>query len=85
MHHTTSRSASSVAPSQRTIPWVNFWVACATPSVILAAIASPVMARTITQVGRLGEDLLRGERLPLLHFPPDAPSDAAGRSRGKID
>jgi hypothetical protein len=76
MNHSTPRPASPVAPIKRTIPWVDLWVGCATPPVILAAIGSQVMARAIAQMGRLGEDLLRGERLPLLHFPPDSPTDS---------
>jgi hypothetical protein len=74
MNSPTPRPASSsIMP--RPIPWVDLWVGCATPPVIFAAIGSQVMARAIAQMGRLGEDLLRGERLPLLHFPPDASID----------
>jgi hypothetical protein len=75
MNDSTPRPASPVSPIRRTIPWVDFWVGCATPPVILAAIGAQLMTQAIGQVGRLGEDLLRGERLPLLHIPPDSPTD----------
>lgn len=75
MNDSTPLPPSPVARMTRTIPWVDFWIGCATPPVILAAIGAPVMGRAIGQVGRIGEDLLRGERLPLLHIPPDSPTD----------
>jgi hypothetical protein len=50
-------------------PWIDLSLGLATPPVLMAAIGAQVMGRSLVAISRLSEDLLRGERLPLLHFP----------------
>ncbi len=49
--------------------WIDLSLGLATPPVLLAAIGAQVMGRSLVAISRLSEDLLRGERLPLLHSP----------------
>jgi hypothetical protein len=57
-------------------PWADLWVGLATPPVVIAAIIAPQLGRSVQQIGRFSEDLLRGERLPVLHSP-DRPAPPA--------
>jgi hypothetical protein len=51
-------------------------VGLAIPPFLLAAIGGQLMGRSIAAMGRLSEDLLRGDRLPVLHFPPQPPPES---------
>jgi hypothetical protein len=59
---------------QNPINWAELCVGLATPPVVIAAIVAPLLGRSLPQIGRFGEDLLRGERLPVRPFldRPDA-------------
>jgi hypothetical protein len=50
-------------------PWIDLSLGLATPPVLLVAIGAQVLGRSLVAISRLSEDLLRGERLPLLHSP----------------
>jgi hypothetical protein len=54
---------------QTPIAWAELCVGLVTPPVVVAAIVAPLLGRSLQQIGRFSEDLLRGERLPVLHFP----------------
>ncbi|MBE9028317.1 hypothetical protein IQ266_00920 [filamentous cyanobacterium LEGE 11480] len=47
----------------------NLLVGLATPPMILAVIGSHTVTQSISAISQLSEDLLRGDRLPVLHFP----------------
>ncbi len=64
-------------------PWIDLSLGLATPPVLLAAIGAQVMGRSLVAISRLSEDLLRGERLPLLHSPPSGGKSVdAGAEKG---
>lgn len=48
-------------------------VSMATPPILLAVIGGQLAVRSIAAAGQLSEDLLRGDRLPVLHFPQSPP------------
>jgi hypothetical protein len=67
-------------------PWIDLSLSLATPPVLLMAIGSQVLGRSLVTISRLSEDLLRGERLPLLHSPScgaKSPDDEAEKDHPK--
>jgi hypothetical protein len=71
------------SPARSRQPWIDLSLGLATPPVLLVAIAWPVVGRSIATLSRWSEDLLRGERLPLRHFPSsDGKSMDTGAEKG---
>jgi hypothetical protein len=64
-------------PTSRPLGWAEICIGLATPPIVLAAIVTPVMGRSLQQISRWSDDLLRGERLPLLPFPFPPPTPKA--------
>jgi hypothetical protein len=46
----------------------EIFISLATPGVILAALAGKIAARSLESLGLLSEDLLRGDRLPVIEL-----------------
>ncbi len=47
----------------------TIWLSLVTSPFILGFLAVSFLSETLTQLGRASEELFRGTRLPLLHFP----------------
>ncbi|MBK4732827.1 hypothetical protein JJD41_23590 [Oxynema sp. CENA135] len=45
-------------------------VSLATPSVLLAILGTQAIGEMLQSLGQASEEIFRGDRLPVLHFPP---------------
>lgn len=56
--------------SQNSSPLVpTIWLSLMTSPFILLFLAVSFLSETLTQLGQASEELFRGTRLPVLHFP----------------
>lgn len=60
-------------PTRSTVQLSEICVGLVTPTVIVAAIGLQWGSSWLTQISQFGDDLWRGERLPILHFPAEPP------------
>lgn len=51
----------------------TIWLSLVTSPFILGFLALNFLSETLTQLGRASEELFRGTRLPVLHFPDFEP------------
>lgn len=58
----TSVEAKSLVPPE-------FLLSLATAPVLLALVGSKVLTEAIRELGVFSEEIFRGDRLPVLHFP----------------
>lgn len=67
---TPSEQSASQASSSTT-PWVSpeLLLSLATPPLLIALVGSRVLADAVRELGLLSEEVFRGDRLPVLHFP----------------
>jgi hypothetical protein len=65
----TDQSTDQLTATTKPLGLGDLCVGLATPPVIVAAIGLQWGGSLLAQVSALGDDLWRGERLPILHFP----------------
>jgi hypothetical protein len=59
---------------QKSSPLVpTIWLSLVTSPFIIGFLAVSFLSETLTQLGRASEELFRGTRLPVLHFPDFEP------------
>jgi hypothetical protein len=54
-------------PSSPLVP--TLWLSLATSPVIMGFLIVNFLSETLTQLGLASEEIFRGDRLPILHFP----------------
>jgi hypothetical protein len=60
--------------SPKSLPLVpTIWLSLVTSPFIIGFLAVSFLSETLTQLGRASEELFRGTRLPVLHFPDFEP------------
>ncbi|MCU0537046.1 MAG: hypothetical protein MUD14_24435 [Hydrococcus sp. Prado102] len=47
----------------------NLWLALATSPFLVGILAARSLSQTLTDIGQASEEILRGDRLPILKFP----------------
>lgn len=50
----------------------DLWLSLATVPVLLGVLGGRAMLQAVQELGQLSEEIFRGDRLPLLTFPPAA-------------
>lgn len=55
---------------QPTILTIEVLIGLATGPVLVALVGSKVLAGAVCELGQMSEEFFRGDRLPLLKFPP---------------
>ncbi|HEY9615757.1 MAG TPA: hypothetical protein V6C64_02880 [Microcoleaceae cyanobacterium] len=50
----------------------DLWLSLATVPILLGVLGGRAIAQAMQEVGQLSEEIFRGDRLPLLTFPPVA-------------
>jgi len=53
----------------------QIWVSIATAPVLAGILGVQILGEWLQNAGRFSEEVFRGDRLPVLHFPP-SPSEA---------
>ncbi|MGI0487597.1 hypothetical protein ACN4EK_19315 [Pantanalinema rosaneae CENA516] len=50
----------------------DLWLSLATIPVLMGVLGGRAILQTVQELGQLSEEIFRGDRLPLLTFPPSA-------------
>jgi hypothetical protein len=53
----------------------QLWLSVATVPILITLMGTKAVAEWLQGAGMLAEEVFRGERLPLLHFPPSDSKD----------
>lgn len=52
---------------------VQLLIGAATAPMLAVLVGGKLVAKTLTEMGWMSEEVFRGDRLPVLHFPPTSP------------
>ncbi|MBW4691324.1 MAG: hypothetical protein KME27_06105 [Lyngbya sp. HA4199-MV5] len=76
----SEQSASSIESNAAPLISPDVLLSLATAPVLVALVGSHVVAKAIQELGLLSEEIFRGDRLPVLHFPHEKPTDPDDRA-----
>ena len=69
----TPQASANTPTNANTIPFVppELLLSLATAPVLLALVGGKVLTEAVRELGVFSEELFRGDRLPVLHFPDE--------------